>query len=124
MRYSLANLSDLPKWAVIFEVRITRLFARYTDVLIPGLRIEFKSIRTISPHVIKQLARDLIVNVGPDLERLKNIRFVFDSRSLQASRADLLKQLKAAIRADTRLASHPRLDEVLAAIDGIVEIWP
>jgi hypothetical protein len=124
MRYSHARLRDVPKWAVIFEVRITQLFRRYTDVLIPGLRIEFKSIREISPSVVKQLARDLITNLGDDLERLKNIRFVFDSQSLQATRAELLNDLRAAIRADRRLAGHPRLEEVVAAIDGIVEIWP
>jgi hypothetical protein len=124
MRYSLARLADLPRWAVVFEIRVTRLFRRYTDVLIPGLRIEFKSIREISPSVIRQLSRDLIVNLGPDLQRLKNIRFVFDSRSLQASRSVLLNELRTAVRADRHLAGHPRLEEILAAIDDIVEIWP
>lgn len=124
MRYCLARLSDLPKWAVVFEVRLTRLFLRYTDVLIPGLRIEFKSIREISQSVVKQLVRDLITNLGPNLERLRNIRFVFDSESLEATRAVLISELKAAVRADERFRGHPRVEEVVAAIDDIVEIWP
>ncbi len=124
MRYCLANLSDLPPWAIVFETRVARLFRRFTDVLIPGLKLECKSVAGYSPKIAKQLARDVITNLGRDLERLKGIRFVFDKDALQVSKQQLLSDLKRALREMKEFSGHPRVQEIEGLLDKIVEVWP
>lgn len=129
MRYCLAELGGLPRWAFTFETSVTRLFRRYTDVLIPGLKIEFKSVRELTPKITKQLARDLITNLSEDLQRIKGgLRFVFDRDSLQVSEKVLIDEIKKALRKDPRLGTHPSphplLEQIEAHLKEIIVVWP
>lgn len=130
MRYCLAKFSDVPPWAVIFEneatqlIQVTKLFVRRTDVHIPGLKVEFKAVAKYSPRYAKQLARDVISNLGDDLEGLKSIRWVFDKDSLQISKGQLLADMKRALREHKHFRSHASAKEIEALLDEIVEIWP
>lgn len=122
MRYCLAELKDLPAFAIVFETNVTKLFRRFTDVLIPGVKIEFKAVAGYSPRIAKQLVRDLTTNLGRDLERLKGLRFVFERAQLRVSEAALRAEIRAAVA--ERLAGHPRLAEIQAAVDKIITLWP
>ena len=132
MRYCLAELGDLPHWAIVFEVRVSKLFRRFTDVLIPGLKIEFKSVQVLSPKIAKQVARDVIGNLGSDLERLKGLRYVFDRAALKISDRALIDAFKQVLREHPLFAEVPRkgipaykkLAEIEAALEKAVVIWP
>ncbi len=128
MRYCLAELRDLPAWAIVFETRVqpsvAGLFRRFTDVLIPGLKIEFKSVAGYSPRIAKQLSRDILTNLGKDLERLQGLRFVFEKSQLQITKAQLLTELKVALREHKAFRGHPRLTEIEALLEKIIVLWP
>src|SRR5262249_20833209 len=115
---------DLPRWAIVFENNATRLFRRFTDVHIPGLKIELKSIQQLSSTVSKQLAEDIITNIDDKLGRLKGLRLVFERAELKITEAALREGIKDALRADKKLAGHPMLEQILNEVMKNIVIWP
>lgn len=133
-RYCLAELKDVDPWKIVFESGVSRLYERYTDILLPGLKIEMKSVKRLSRSIVKQLVRDIVTNIGDDLSRLKGIRFVFDSEALTVTRAELIDTLKAQLARhplfrpgrfpSSKGVAYPRLEEIQKLLDEIVVLWP
>ena len=88
----------MPRHAIIFEDRITKLFVRFTDVFIPGVKIEFKSVQELTPKIARQLARDIVTNLGHDLERLKGLRIVFERDAPRISETTLRQGIRDALK--------------------------
>lgn len=139
MRYAETNFADkVGKVPIHFERPVMGRI-RICDIVVDGVTYELKSVKEVTSKIIiggetfGQLERDLLRFVAYrrivdryllDLSRIKNkeLKWVFDSRKL--AKADIVKAMKEHLRKTKLFKKYKNIDELINAIDDIVEVWP
>ncbi len=138
LRYALHNFSDKPKLAFIFEMgSMTKPGggqARFYDLFLEGIRYEFKSVKSIAPSLVKgrksnefgQLQKDIIESMVTNLEQLRNTRWVFNKKKMNAAgltEKDVAQKLSHLVKSSNLFKKHPLLFEIEMILNDIVVFW-
>jgi hypothetical protein len=111
------------------------LEVRFVDMFAEGVRYEFKSVERISSAIVKgekgkfgELQKDIITLLGTTVEeafeRMKNVKWVFDSTKLgEKSMEEITDQLMKYLRNNPPFNGWPRLDELEKRLKDIVELF-
>lgn len=129
MRFALDKFGQRVSPLLVFEMRTMRLgpqsrAIRRIDIFAPdGIRYELKwgNLRKhLRSRVKRELVNDLIAQQGTQLK----FRWVFSSETAGLSREEIVVALQRWIAEDSFLRGHPRIGDVLRAIDEMVVVWP
>lgn len=146
LRFASEHFRGANSFALLFEQpQQVGQWARYIDIKFLNTKYELKSVRKLTPTIVKQMARDIVANLDGDLEGLKRLHLVIDTDSIGVSKAEFVAQLQARI-AEHRLfrtaarrfaksvrgeiagltgeGTHPLMPEIQKRLADAVEGWP
>ena len=122
--------------AMLFEPRIGwDETYRFVDIWTGGLKYEMKSVKKIKALFVKgkkgefgQFQRDLFRALGTTereaFDSVKNLRWVFDSRKLGATKKEVVDSFGKWLSTNPPFKGWPRIEELKKTLDEIIVLWP
>ncbi len=115
--------------------RLTTKTYRFVDIWTGEFKYEMKSIEELTAYVVAgkkhkfgQLQWDLFASLGSGsttaLDRVKQLRWVFDGDKISMTEEEIAKRLGEYLADSPLFSGYPLLKQLKEALKGIVMVWP